>query len=127
MDRFCLTDRRHIRVGYPSSRMLRRARPRLRKKIRGRSVLVLTSSQRYAIRGVRNGSTPRFMKKRMGKRIRRSYKVGINRWYVARGPKGTRLLFKITRGRGRVGEVGVADARLMRGRRAARRFLDGFR
>ena len=127
IDRFCLVDGRHIRVGYPGRRLLATRSRRLRRRVRTRAVLVLTSSQRYAIRGVRNGSSPRFMKRRMGRRIRRSYRVGRNRWYVARGPRGTNLIFKVTRGRGRVGEIGIADARFLRGRLPSRRFLSGFK
>ncbi|MBA2792401.1 MAG: hypothetical protein H0U32_00205 [Thermoleophilaceae bacterium] len=109
--------------------MLRRARPRLRKKIRGRSVLVLTSSQRYTIRGVRNGSTPRFIEEANGKRIRRSYKVGIN-------PAATSLAARrapVCSSRSPGGRGGSARSGWPTlgscagaGRRAPRRFLDGF-
>jgi alpha-D-xyloside xylohydrolase len=115
VDRFCLTDGRLIRIGYPSRR-LRRLGAR-----RERAVLVLTSSRRYSIRRVRQGSSLRTLRRRV--RVGRGYRVGRNRWYLARGRRA-RLVFKV-RG-GRVGEVGLASLRLTRGRRAAGRFLRDF-
>ena len=50
----------------------------------------------------------------------RSYRVGRNRWYVARGAKST-LVFR-TRA-GRVGAVGLASRRLTRGSTATRHLL----
>ena len=120
MDRFCHADGGTTRIGYPSPRL--RSLPGARgRRIQGRAVLILTSSRHYAVRGVRNGSSLRALRRRFH-RLRR-FKVGANNWFLARGA-GSRRLFKVRRGT--VGEIGVASARLTRGRRQTRIFLRGF-
>jgi hypothetical protein len=121
VDRFCLSDRRHIRVGYPSRALARSASRAELRRVRGRAILALTSSRRYSIRGVRNGSRLRPLLRQV--RGLRRIRVGANAWYLARG-RSSRLVFKVRRRR--VGEVGVADLRLTSGDRA-RRFLRSFR
>jgi hypothetical protein len=121
VDRFCLTDRRHIRIGYPPRRLLRSLARGYRRRVSGRAVLVLTSSTSYALRGVRPGSSFASLRRRV-RRLAGPYRVGANRWYLAPGAS-SRLVFKV-RG-GRVREVGIASLRLTRGRRA-RRFLKSF-
>ena len=94
----------------------------MRSQARGeRAVLVLTTSRHYAIKGVRHGSTRKTLKRRV--RGLRSFRIGKNRWYIARGSKA-RLVFKV-RG-GRVQEVGLAEMGLTRRSAAARRFLGSF-
>jgi hypothetical protein len=105
VDRFCLRGGGHVRIGY----MTRRA------------VLLLTTSRHYAVRGVRNGSTLRLLRRRLGRMW--SFRIGRNRWYVARGRR-VRLVFKTHRGR--VEEVGIADPRSSTTPRRAKRFLRGF-
>jgi hypothetical protein len=119
VDRFCHADGGTTRIGYPSPRLRRLLGARGR--IKGRAVLILTTSRHYALRGVRNGSSLRELRRRFH-RLRR-FKVGANTWFLARGGKARRL-FKTRHGR--VGEIGVASARLMRGRRQTRIFLRGF-
>jgi hypothetical protein len=121
IDRFCLTDGRHIRVGYPGARILRSVGRGHRRRVSGRAVLILSSSRHYRIKGITRGSLPRALRARF--RRTRSFRIGANRWYLARG-RAARLVFKV-RG-GRVREVGIADFALTRGRQQARRFLRGF-
>jgi hypothetical protein len=105
MDRFCLSGGAVLRVGYR----------------RERAVLLLVSSPRYRIRGVRVGTSTRTLRRRLGPS--RGVRIGKNRWYVRRGTR-SRLVFK-TRG-GRVREVGLAERGPTAGRKRAKRFLSSF-
>ncbi|HEY1358800.1 MAG TPA: hypothetical protein VGF21_10885 [Thermoleophilaceae bacterium] len=124
VDRFCLTPPRRggrsVRVGYPSPKLLRRLGSRTARRLRGHAVLALTSSGYYAIRGIRYGTRVRTLRRKL--HGERSFHIGRNRWYIARGRKAE-LVFKV-RG-GRVREVGLASLGLTRGRRA-RPFLRSF-
>jgi hypothetical protein len=114
MDRYCAAGGGSFRIGYPTARLSRRQRS----VARGRVILILTSSRRFAVRGIRPGAGVATLRRRL--RDERRLRVGRNVWYVARG-RSARLVFK-TRGR-RVLDVGIADRRLTRGQRASRRFL----
>jgi hypothetical protein len=81
-------------------------------------ILILTSSRRLAVKGVRRGTRVGSLRRRL--RGERRIRVGRNAWYLARGRAAT-LVYR-TRGR-RVLEVGIADRRLTRGARASKRFL----
>jgi hypothetical protein len=105
VDRFCLRDGAHVRVGYR----------------RERAVLLLASSRRYAVRAIRHGSGTRSLRRSFPRA--RSFRIGHNRWYVARGRRAL-LVFK-TRG-GRVQEVGLAERRATRSAPRAQRFLSSF-
>ena len=94
---------------------------RTRRRVKGKAVLSLTSHPAYHVKRVRNGTSTRTMRRRF--RGERRFRVGRNVWYLVRG-KRSRVLFK-TRA-GKVREIGVADLRLTRSRRAARRFLRAF-
>ena len=124
LDKFCLSDRRAVRIGYPSSRILRQNRSRARGSAfaSNKAVLVLTSSRRFRVRRVRVGMRPAVMRSRIGRRIR-PIRIGANRWYVKRG-RAARLLFKV-RG-GRVREVGHTSLRLTNTRRKTARLLRSF-
>jgi Tol biopolymer transport system component len=115
IDRYCVAGGGRMRIGYPTAR-LRRSHPRpdLVRRRRGRALIVLTSSRRFAIRGVRRGSSTRPL------RGLRRFRIGRNLWYVARG-KRSLLVFKTRRGR--VLEVGIADRRLGATGAAVRRLL----
>ena len=89
--------------------------------MKGKAVLALTSHPAYHVKRVRNGTSTRTMRRRF--KGERRFRVGRNVWYLVRG-KRSRILFK-TRA-GKVREVGVADLRLTRSRRSARRFLRAF-
>jgi hypothetical protein len=105
IDRFCLTDGRHIRVGY----------------VGGRAALILSSSRRYRIAGITRGSSVRGLRARFP--FASSFVVGANRWFLARG-RAAKLVFKM-RQRG-VREVGIADLRLTRTGLQSRRFMRSF-
>jgi len=121
VDRFCVRGGGFLRIGYPS-RALRRGLVRSeRRRVRSKAVLVLASSRRFAVRGVRPAMGIRALRRRIGRG--RGVRVGRNVWYLARGSRA-RLVFKV-RGR-RVREVGIADRRLTAGQRRARRFLSSF-
>jgi hypothetical protein len=85
-------------------------------------VLLLSSGARSRVRGVAPGASTATLRRRIG-RVK-GYKVGTNRWYLRKGG-GARQVFRVSRGR--VREVGLADARLTRTRRGALRFLRSFR
>jgi hypothetical protein len=121
MDFFCTASHR-IRVGYPSTKLLRDiSRPR-RRRVNGRAILVLTASHHYALRGVRPGAR---LTRKLQRRLHagRQFHVGKNRWYLVAEP-GSRGVLKV-RG-GVIQEIGIADARLTRNRAAARRFFRSF-
>lgn len=117
VDRFCVSDGRHLRIGYPSSALLRNLGASERRRVRRRAIFMTTSSPRYRAFGKRPGSSARGLR---GRRFR----VGANVWVLRRGSRAT-VLYKV-RG-GKVLEVGLADRRLTRGRVAARRYLRSFR
>jgi len=121
VDHFCLGDGRHMRAGYPSSRLLGSLPSRERRRVSGRAVLVLTSSRHYSARGVGRGDRLRTLRRRFGRL--RSHRVGRNRWYLARGRRA-RLLFKVRHGR--VQELGLGDRRLTGARRVTVRYLRSF-
>ena len=118
VDRFCLTDGRYIRVGY-ASRSAARSGAKPRPRLTGKTIIALTASRRYAIRGVRAGSSVRAMRQRV-KGLSRPYRLGRNTWYLAKG-SSSRLVFRV-RG-GRVREIGVADLGVTQKRRPTRRLL----
>ena len=117
VDRFCLADGRHLRIGYPSRALLRTLSRSERRRVRGRAIFMTTSSPRYHAIGKRPGSSSRGLR---GRRFR----VGANLWVLRRARRAT-VLYKVRRGR--VLEVGLGDRRLTRGRAAARRYLRSFR
>ncbi len=121
IDRYCIAGGGSVRIGYPTERLNRGLRRSERRRIRGRAVMVLTTSKRYRIKRIGRGTSTRAMRRRL--RGERRFRVGRNVWYLARGSKGRRA-FK-TRG-GRVLELGLADRRLTRSRRGARRLLLAF-
>ena len=125
VDRFCLSGPGSLRVGYPSLRLQRKLAGRERLRTRRRAVLVLTSSPSFTLRGVRAGTTLATLRAAHRPRVR-PIKLGRNRWYLVKSGRG-RMVFKVRRGRSRVLEVGVADARQTRGRAKAKRFLRGYR
>jgi hypothetical protein len=120
MDFFCLT-RIGIRAGYPSQRLLRALSRSQRKRVRGRVVLVLTANRIYALRGVHPGARLATVARRF--RVGQSFHIGLNYWYLVPDGKNEGVL-KVRHGT--VEEIGIADKRLVQGRRAAGRFLVSF-
>jgi hypothetical protein len=126
LDKFCLSDRRAVRIGYPNQAVInmdrRSRRARASAFSPNRAVLVLTSSRRFRLRRARVGMRPAVMRARIGRRIR-PIRIGANRWYLKRGRKA-RLVFKVRAGR--VREVGHAPLRLTNTRRKSARLLRSF-
>jgi hypothetical protein len=120
MDFYCLYPT-GIRAGYPSPRLLRSLSARERRRVEGRVVLVLTSASYYSLRGVRPGATLADAAKVL--KVGKPFHIGLNYWYLA--PFGhVRAVLKVRHGT--VEEIGIANASLTAGRRAAFRFMKSF-
>jgi alpha-glucosidase (family GH31 glycosyl hydrolase) len=119
MDFLCLRQR-GIRVAYPSAALLSHLRRAQAGQLRNRVILALSADRRYSLRGIRPGDRSAGLRRL---RAVRHYIVGRNTWYVLARRSSTGV-FKVQRGR--VREVGIANRRLTRGRRATRRLLKSF-
>jgi hypothetical protein len=118
LDRWCVEGGGIVEAGYPTRRL-----PLLvRKRLGGKVVLGLVSSRRFALAGVRPGSSTRFARKRL--RGERGYRVGLNVWLVGHGRRST--LVVCTRG-GHVRAVGLAARSATRSRRGTRRLLGAWK
>lgn len=117
-DRYCLRGRAAMRVGYPSKRALGQMSGSRRRKVRGRAILLLSSSRATKVGGVRVGTTAASLKKRKG--MRRGVRVGRNVWYT-RPSGGRTLVFKVRRRK--VAEVGIANRGLTASRSGVKRFF----
>jgi hypothetical protein len=110
-----------IRVGYPSSALLRPLSRAERRRVQGRVVLALTANPNYALRGVTPGRRLAAVARRL--HVGKPFHIGLNLWYLA--PAGrSRAVLKVRHGI--IGEIGVANRQLTSNRRAARRFLSRF-
>ena len=117
MDKFCFSDKRSLRIGYPSKLLRKKLGPKNRKRFRSnKAILVLTSSKKFKIGHLRVGSRARG--------LHRGIKVGRNRWYTKKGSKAT-LVFKVRRKK--VYEIGIADRTLTRTHSGKKRFFKSFR
>ena len=122
MDRFCLSDGRGVRVGYPTRRLRRKlGRKQRRRYAANKAVLALTTSRRFRARRIRVGTRQRVVRRRIA---RRPIRIGSNRWYVKRARRAT-IVVKVKRGR--VRELGLVNKRLSSNRRKARRTLSSWR
>jgi dienelactone hydrolase len=121
MDFFCPAAR-GIRVGYPSAVLQRSLSAKVRRRVRGHAILVLSANRRYALRGARPDTR---LTKSVARRLRAGtpFHVGKNFWYLLPG-KRARGVLKVRRGR--IEEVGIASAQLTGSRPAARRFFRSF-
>jgi hypothetical protein len=122
IDRYCATGGGSFRIAYPTRRLSRKLRRSLRRRLTRRAVLILASSRRFRIRGVRVRSSVRTLRRKL--HGERRFKVGRNTWYVARGHSAS-LVFKTRRGR--VTALGIAERRLTGSRRASKRLLSAWR
>jgi hypothetical protein len=121
MDFFCLLGGPGIRVGYPSSKLLRALPRGQRRRVSGHAVLALTANRYYSLRAVRPGES--VAEARPSLKLRRAFQIGLNTWYLT--PNGSsRGVLKVRHGR--VQEVGIADQRLTENPDIARRFLSSF-
>jgi hypothetical protein len=116
VDRFCFTDKRLIRVGYPTKSM------RTKRFTANKAVLILTTSKKFKVSKVRVGSSTRSLRKSIGRKAR-GIRVGRNVWYTKKGSKA-RIVYKV-RGR-KVYEVGIADRTLTSSHARQKRFFKSF-
>ena len=107
IDRYCVRGGGHVRLGFTRSRVR----------------LVLTTSRKASVRGVKVGQSSRTLRRKL--HGERRLKVGKRVWYVARGTKA-RLVYELT-AKGRVAQEGIADLRFTHGTKAQRSFLRSFR
>jgi hypothetical protein len=118
LDRWCVRGGGLLEAGYPTKRFP----GRVRRGLGGTVVLGLVSSPRFALGGVRPGTSERVA--RRGMRGARRFRVGRNVWLVMHGRRAV-LLARVRAGRVRA--VGLAAASLAHGRRAIRRLLGAWR
>jgi len=111
-----------LRIGYPTARLYRGLDRTQRRRIRRRSLLLLTTSRRYQVSGIRPGSSTRALRSRL--RGERRLRVGRDVWYLD-SANGSRWAIR-TRGR-RVLEIGIVNKRLSTGRLHAKRLLRAWR
>jgi hypothetical protein len=117
MDFFCLKPV-GIRAAYPSPAMLHSLNRKVRGRLTGRIVLLLTSDRLYKLHGVKPGArlSKVWGKLRAGPRIR----IGANDWYLV--PNGHSIgVLKVRNGV--IQEIGIADARLKFRTRTGKLFL----
>ena len=119
MDFFCLSPV-GIRAGYASARIVRPLAPGARRRLLGSVVVLLTSDQRYSIRGIFPGER---LAAARPLHLSRPLRIGRNTWYVF-ADGSARGVFK-TAG-GVIEEIGIANRSLTSTARAARRFLGAF-
>jgi hypothetical protein len=119
-DDFCLFAGWGIRVGYPSSKLLRLLPAVQRGHLKGKIVLALTANPFYNLKGVKAGTPVAAAHKlKLGKR----FHVGLNYWYIAPA-KGANDVLKVRHGI--IQEIGLANSALTKGRTRQKRFLTSF-
>jgi hypothetical protein len=120
MDFFCTGDG-GIRVGYPSPQLLRSVSAAQQRRLRGRVVLILTSSRYYALAGARPGTQLATLARR--RHVSRPSPVGLNTWYLV--PDGSvRGVVKVRNGL--IEEIGIADAISGASQHEANKFFRSF-
>jgi hypothetical protein len=107
MDRYCATGGGSFRIGYPTRRLIRASRTAQRRRVRGRAVLILTSSKRFSVAGIKPGARTSSLRRHL--RHEHAMSIGKNTWYVAPSRRA-RLIYRV-RG-AHVLAVGIADKRL---------------
>jgi uncharacterized delta-60 repeat protein len=113
LDRYCAVGGGSFRIGYPTKKLLRSAKKRLAKKLKGRVVLILTSSKRFSVKGKRPGSKAKGLK---GKHL----KIGRNTWYYA---KGKLIVVR----KKKVVSVGIGDTRLLKTKKLTKKYLTAWK
>ncbi len=116
-DFFCLSPV-GVRVEYASSAMLRRLPAGARRALLGRVVLALSANTHYVLDGVRHGATLPAARRALG--AGNLFHIGLNWWYFAPHGSWTAVL-KVRHGI--VAEVGIANGRLTRTRKAQLAFI----
>jgi beta-glucosidase len=107
MDFFC-SAAQGVRVGYPSPRLLRTLPAAARRRLRGRVILILTSSRHFTLHGVRPGA--RLARVARRRHVSRPYRVGLNTWYLVPDGPAARGVLKVRHGK--IQEVGIANPAL---------------
>ncbi len=120
MDFFCTGDN-GIRVAYPSPKLLKTVSRAQRARLGGRVILILTSSRRYELRGVRAGTRLARAARRL--HVSRPYRVGLNTWYLV--PRASTLgVLKVRHGV--IQEIGITDSVFGSSRHEASVFFRSF-
>jgi hypothetical protein len=117
-DRYCVRGGGAMRIGYPLKRLRTKLSRKERRRVINRAMVILTTNKRFRIKGIRRGSKVKTLRRKF--KGEKSFRIGQNRWYIAKGSKA-RVVFKTRRNR--VIEVGLADKRLTRTKRIAKRTL----
>jgi hypothetical protein len=121
IDRFCLSDGKRVRAGYSTARFRKRLGRAGRRYGRTKALVGLTTSRRFAFKGLRVGASARKVQRRLGGT---PIRIGKNRWYVVRAQRA-RGVFKVQRGKLR--EIGLVNKRFTSTRSKARRTLSSWR
>jgi hypothetical protein len=107
-----------LRIAYPTKRLNHKLGRTLRRRVRGRAVLILTSSPDFSLNGLHRGDSEALVRQTL--RGERRIRIGGSTWYVVANRR-TRAVVKV---QGRtVRELGIADRRLTRNVSELRRFL----
>jgi hypothetical protein len=122
LDRFCAEGGGNFRIGYPTPRLTRTISRALARKVKDRVVIVLTSSRRFSLAGIKVGDSVSKARSRLARE--KAFRIGSNTWYVAKRGSA-RLLVKTKNGR--VGEIGIGDPRLSTTAKATKRFLNAWK
>jgi hypothetical protein len=122
LDRYCAEGGGNFRIGYPTPRLMATLSTALQRKVKDRVVIVLTSSKRFSLGGIKVGDATAAARGKLSGE--RAFRVGSNTWYVAKRGKA-RLLVKTKKGR--VGEIGIGDPRLSSTPQATKRFLNAWK
>jgi hypothetical protein len=120
-DDFCLYAGWGIRVGYPSTKLLRELPAVQRGHLTGKIVLALTANPFYAIKRITPGDTLKQAQHRL--KLSKRFKIGLNDWYLAGAGNATAVL-KVRHGV--IQEIGLANRSLTRGHKKQKRFLSSF-
>jgi hypothetical protein len=107
-----------FRLGYPSTRLLTKFTARLRARLRGRVMLVMTSDRRYALDQIKPGTRTAAARRRLAHL--QHFKIGRTTWYVIRSAHATGVI-KVQHGT--VQAIGIANRSLTKTRVTQRRLL----
>ena len=117
-DTYCLVGGGSVRAFYPAYSTLLPLSRRERGRVNRRAVLVLSSRKTHVVKGIKPGYSERTVRRKL--RGARPIRIGSIRWYFARASKA-RIVVRVRRGK--VIEAGLADSRLTRTRKAAKRLF----
>jgi hypothetical protein len=119
LDKYCAIPKGWFRIGYPNARLFKPYGRSLRKATSKRVVLILTSSPRFKLLGLKRGTKQ--SKVRSTLKHEHSFVIGANRWYVVRTTGKRVLLVKVQTGL--VREIGLGDGRFAKTDKRLRAYL----